>query len=53
VIEEVVDILEMLVGALSGLSLSGCGCTVHDIIASIAITLKVVIISALVVFHLS
>ncbi|KAF8483878.1 hypothetical protein DFH94DRAFT_819960 [Russula ochroleuca] len=52
VIEEVVDILEMLVGALSGLSLSGCGCTVHDIIASIAITLKIIFEALGIVFGL-
>jgi hypothetical protein len=50
VLEEVRDILTELISDLRLSSLSVCGCTVQDIIALVAITLKVVINSALLSF---
>jgi hypothetical protein len=44
VLQEVVVIIRELTWALKGLHLADCGCT-YDIIALIAILLKVVIIS--------
>jgi hypothetical protein len=49
VFQEVTVIVRELTWALKGLDLAGCDCT-HDIIVLIATLLKVVIISASVLF---
>jgi hypothetical protein len=49
-IQEVVEIIAELISALRLSSLSACGCTAHEIIALLAVLLKVVIISMLAVF---